>query len=45
MIRCVVQFLCFLAQIPGILAGNHVNIFCGGFCFAMFLEGLFEEVL
>lgn len=40
-----VQFLCFLAQIPGMLNGNHLSIFCGGFCFGIFLLALLEEML
>ena len=41
----VVQFLCFLAQIPGMLIGNHVSIFCGGFCLGIFLACFIREVL
>lgn len=41
---CIIEFLCCLAQIPGMLNGNHINIFVCGFCFSTFLIILIEEV-
>lgn len=40
-----VQLLCFLAQIPGMLAGNQFSIFCAGFCLGVFLTFLVSERL